>query len=58
MDYKERHRKLTKILTVHAAVPSEWTLLKGTAVEFNYFFHLFLAKEVNVGAEEFKFTDL
>ena len=41
MDYKERHRKFTKILTVHAAVPSEWTFLKGTAVEFNFFSFIF-----------------
>ena len=57
MDYKERHRKFTKILTVHAAVPSEWTLVKGHCCLI-FFFHLFLAKEVKVGAEEFKFTDL
>ena len=58
MDYKERHRKFTKILTVHAAVPSEWTLVKGHCCLIHFFFHLFLAKEVKVSAEEFTFSDL
>ena len=58
MDYKERHKKFTKILTVHAAVPSEWTLVKGHCCLIHFFFHLFLVKEVNVSAEEFTFSDL